>query len=83
MYMVSLDTYDSAKGFDLGRRFGVASTSPSESSKNEGFPFLAASTSRSAGAPLFFFPLGGRVTLFLLYVFVMGGGGFGVFGHSV
>ena len=54
--MVSLDTYDPARGFCLGHHSGMASASNSESSEKESFPFLDASASRSAEAPLFFFP---------------------------
>ena len=53
---VSLDTYDSARGFGLGRHSGTASVSDSESSEREIFPFFDASASRSTEAALFFFP---------------------------
>ena len=52
----SWDTYESARGFDLGRHSGMASASVLESSEREGFPFLDASASRSVEAPLFFPP---------------------------
>ena len=55
--MVSLDTYDPARGFCLGHHSGMASASNSESSEKESFPFLDASASRSTDATLFFSPL--------------------------
>ena len=54
--MVSLDTYDAARGFGLGRHSGMASASESESLEREIFPFLDASASRSTEVALFFFP---------------------------
>src|SRR3990170_8051522 len=56
VHTVSLNTYDSARGFGLGCHSGMASVSDSELSERMIFPFLDASASRSAKAPLFFFP---------------------------
>lgn len=83
MRMVFSNTYDPAKVFSLGCHSGMASAFASESYERDGFPFLVASASRSTEAALFFSPLRGRVALFLLYIFIMRGGGLDVFGHDV
>ena len=74
-----LSTYDSARGFSLGRHSEPLSVSNAELSARETFPFLGAFASRFVEAPLFFLPLRGGVAFFLLLV-VVGGVRLGVFG---
>ena len=60
--IVSLNTYDSARGFGLGRHSGMASAFESEPSERDIFPLLDASASGSTEAALFFFlPLRGEL----------------------
>ena len=59
--IVSLGTYDVARGFALGRLLGVCSASESEPSERVIFSLLDAPSSRSVEAALFFFlPLRGE-----------------------
>ena len=53
---VLLSTYDSARGFSLGRHSELLSVSNAELSARGTLPFLGASASRSMGAPFFFLP---------------------------
>ena len=78
---VPLSTYDSARGFSLGRHSELLSVSNADLSTRETVPFLHASASRSMEPPFSSFPPRGRIA-FLLIVVVLGGEGgvgFGVF----
>ena len=79
---VPLSTYDSARGFSLGRHSELLSMSHAELSAGETLPYLDASASRCVEAALFS-PPPGRVAFLLLAALDGGGVGFGVFGRCV